>query len=295
MPEVEHVLAVQNELGEGPIWDDRERRLRWVDIERSRLYAFEPLTGRWSYVSTPVPFTALGLRRAGGFVVAGRDGFALWHDESGTYEPLVDPEEHLPDSRFNDGAVDPAGRFWAGTMDTKDPAAAESSLYRLSGGTCDRMLSSVTVANGIDWSPDGRTMYFTDTLRGAIDAFDFDPHTGDVTKRRPFARIDDAEGKPDGLCVDADGCVWSALWGGSRVIRLLPNGERAGEYAVPATQVTSCAFGGAGLDELYITTARSGLGAEELAGQPLAGDLFRLLPGVSGQRPHAYADVRERG
>lgn len=290
MPDVEHVLTVRNELGEGPIWDHRAQRLRWVDIERSRLYGYDPVSGRWTVVVTPVAFTALGLHAQGGFVIAGADGFARWHDESESYEPLVNPIHDLPDSRFNDGAVDPGGRFWAGTMHTADPDAPSIGLYRLGAdGRCDHVIVGVTISNGIDWTPDGRTMYYTDTERGTITAYDFDVATGEIAEARTFARIDEAEGAPDGLCVDAEGHVWSAIWGGSKVIRFAPSGERAAEVALPATQVTSCAFGGRDLDELYVTTAWSGLDEDELEAQPLAGDLFRVRPGVRGQRVHAFA------
>lgn len=289
MPEVEHVLTVRNELGEGPIWDHREGRLRWVDIERSRLYGYDPVSLRWTVVVTPVSFTALGLHAAGGFVVAGADGFGRWHDESEAFMPIVDPMEAVPDSRFNDGAVDPGGRFWAGTMNTANPDAPQNGLYRLhEDGRCDHVLSGITISNGIDWTPDGRTMYYTATERGTITAYDFDARSGRIAEPRVFARIDETEGAPDGLCVDAEGHVWSALWGGSKLIRFAPSGERAAEYALPATQVTSCAFGGRDLDELYVTTARSGLDEDALEAQPLAGDLFRIRPGVRGQRVHAF-------
>jgi sugar lactone lactonase YvrE len=204
--------------------------------------------------------------------------------------PIVDPLEGVPESRFNDGAVDPGGRFWAGTMNTANPDAPQNGLYRIDeAGGCVHVFSGITISNGIDWTPDGRIMYYTDTERGTITAYDFDARTGSLAEARVFARIDEAEGAPDGLCVDAEGHVWSAIWGGSKVIRFAPNGERSAEYALPATQVTSCAFGGRDLSELYVTTARSGLDEGELDAQPLAGDLFRIRPGVRGQRVHAFA------
>lgn len=284
MPEVEHLLRIQNDLGEGPLWDHRQETLWWVDIERSHLFSYDPATSEQRTFQSPTPITVLGLHEGGGFVTAGQKGFGFWDDATETLDLLVDPERDLPNTRFNDGAVDPMGSFWAGTMNPSDSGKPANGLYRLNrDASVTRILDDVTVANGIGWSPDRRTMYFTDTRKRTIFVFDYDANTGSVSNRRPFVSFSPAEGVPDGLCVDADGCIWSALWGGAKIIRFNPDAERQLDISVPASQVTSCAFGGEALDELFITTARTGLSAQERARQPLAGDLFRYRPGVQGQ------------
>jgi sugar lactone lactonase YvrE len=183
--------------------------------------------------------------------------------------------------RFNDGACDPQGRFWAGTM-SLDGRTGSASLYRLDTDLrVTRVLDGVSVSNGIGWSPDGATMYYVDTATDRIDAFDFDGVVGTPGRRRTFVELP-GPGSPDGLCVDADGAVWVALWGGWSVERYLPDGTRDAVVELPVAQVSSCAFGGPELEQLFITTAWDGLSAADREAQPLAGALFRVEPGVRG-------------
>jgi sugar lactone lactonase YvrE len=186
---------------------------------------------------------------------------------------------------MNDGEVDPSGRFWAGTMEL-GAAPGRGSLYRLGPrGEVTRVLAGVSISNGLGWSPDERTLYYIDSPTQRIDAYDYDRSSGAIANRRTVAEIDPASGLPDGLAVDAEGCLWVALWGGSSLHRYTPDGRLDRAVALPVSQVTSCAFGGPDLDELYVTSAWVGLEERE----PAAGGLFRLRPGVRGLPARRFA------
>ena len=282
---VEHFLGVQNRLGEGPRWNAAEGTLYWVDIEGEAVCRFDPATGQPERFPVGLPVGALAFRAAGGLILATRDGFALWDPQAVGPQFLVDPEPGKPDSRFNDGDVDRRGRFWAGTM-CPDPTSA---LYRLDpDGSLHTMETGVTISNGLGWSPDDRTMYFTDTPRQVIYAYDFDLATGTIANRRPFVSSVGEDGYPDGLVVDAEGGVWSARWGGWKVTRYDPSGRVERELRLPVAHPTSCTFGGPALDELYITSAWGPLRPAERDQQPLAGDIFRVRPGVRGLEEPRY-------
>lgn len=282
MSEVEHVLDVQHRLGEGPRWNADEQVLYWVDIENDSFYRYYPGDGTFEGFGVGMPVGALAFREAGGLVLAVRDGLALWEFSKSRLDFVADTELEKKESRFNDGAVDPEGRFWAGTM-THD-GSASSSLYRLDPDySVHTMATGLTISNGIGWSPDGRTMYHTDTEKQVIYAYDFDAATGNIENRRDFVRTSEEEGFPDGLTVDAEGFVWSAFYGGWRVVRYAPDGKREREVRLPVANVTACTFGGPDLTDLYITTAWSGLNDEQRREQPLAGDLFLLHTDSEGQ------------
>jgi len=190
---------------------------------------------------------------------------------------------------MNDGKCDPAGRFWAGTMDVGDQRG-RGALYRL--GTdlgVTRVLQGVTTSNGIDWSPDGQTMYYVDSGYPTIDAMDFEGSTGTPTRRRTVLSLGPGDGTPDGLTVDADGHIWLALWGGWEVRRFAPDGAPGPVVRLPVARVTSCVFGGEDLGDLYITSAWSGLSDDERASQPHAGGVFRCRPGVHGRPARRFA------
>lgn len=279
MREVEHILAVQARLGEGPIWNMAERKLYFVDIEGGAFHRYDPLAGSDEVFTVGLPLGCLAFRASGGLVLATRDGFMTWDMTTGAATRMVDPEPHRPHARFNDGAVDRAGRFWAGTMSEGD----DNSLYRLDPeGSTHVMETGITVSNGIGWSPDNRRMYFTDSRRKLIYVYDFDLTTGETANRRVFVDSTAENGVPDGLAVDSEGCVWSARWGGWKVTRYDPDGRAALEIPFPVEYVTSCALGGPNLDELYVTTAWTAVPESQRAQQPLAGDLFRVRVGVKG-------------
>jgi sugar lactone lactonase YvrE len=289
MSKVEHVIAVNNKAGEGPIWDSREQALYWVDIYTPNVYRFYPAAGKYESLRVALPITALALRASGGMVVATGFGFAFWDPCTQELDFIANPEADRPCIRFNDGSIDPYGRFWAGTMNEEHPESSDGCLYRLDpDGSVHRMATGFTVSNGIGWSPDNQTMYFTDSLRRIILAYDYDSPSGAITNRRPLVHVPEEEGFPDGLAVDREGFVWSAHWGGCKVRRYDPTGKAEREILLPVQNVSSCAFGGENLDELYITTAWQGLSEKERKGQPFAGDLFRVKVDVRGKEKSRF-------
>lgn len=284
---IELLVDFKSFLGEGPVWDVRTGRVAWVDILAGRLHLTQR-DGATQTIQLPSPVGCLVPRAAGGWVAALADGF--WAvTEDGATERLADVQSDRSDLRFNDGKCDPQGRFWAGTM-ALDHRAGAGALYRLDPDlSVHRMVDGVAISNGLDWSPDGRTMYYVDTPTRRLDTFAFDPATGAIADRRSFATIDPADGSPDGLTVDAEGGIWLALWDGWRVRRYLADGSVDREIVLPVSEVTCPAFGGPDLDELYITTAWELLSEEQHAAEPLAGGLFRTLPGIRGRLPTAFA------
>jgi sugar lactone lactonase YvrE len=258
-------------LGEGPTWDAERERLLWVDILAGRVHTYAPADGRRTVLATEQHVGAAKPRAGGGLVVNLRDGVGLY-DEDGSFSWLH--REPVPGRRGNDAAVAPDGALWAGTM-AYDERPGGGTLSRVApDGSAVTVLADVTIGNGTGWSPDGRLMYFIDTPTRRIDVFDVDGP--EVLGRRTLARIEEGAGFPDGLTVDADGCVWVALWGGGAVRRYTPDGRLDRTVAVPASNTTACAFGGPGLRDLYITTARTGA---DPAAEPLAGSLL-VLPGA---------------
>ncbi|MGW5614167.1 SMP-30/gluconolactonase/LRE family protein [Streptomyces sp. NPDC003877] len=266
----EVAVRAEAELGEGPTWDAAAGRLLWIDILGSRLHTYDPATGRRTTRRTEQHVGAVKPRAGGGLVLNLRDGIGLL-DPDGDFRWLH--REVVPGRRANDAAVAPDGALWAGTM-RYDEAPGGGTLSRVTGdGSAEVVLDDVTVSNGTGWSPDGRLMYYIDTPTRRIDVFDH--ADGRVSGRRTLAEIEEGAGFPDGLTVDADGCVWVALWDGAAVRRYTPDGRLDRVVGLPVPRVTACAFGGAGLTDLYITTARTGL-SEPPA---LAGSLF-VVPGA---------------
>jgi len=271
-------VAVRAEatLGEGPTWDAAGDRLLWIDILGSRVHTYEPATGRRTVRTTEQHVGAVKPRAGGGLVLNLRDGVALL-DPDGAFRWLH--HEPVPGRRANDAAVAPDGALWAGTM-RYDEAPGGGTLSRLTGdGTVDVVLDDVAVSNGTGWSPDGRLMYYIDTPTRRVDVFDvldvLDVAGGRVGNRRTLAEIEEGAGFPDGLTVDAEGCVWVALWDGGAIRRYTPGGELDRVIELPTPRVTACAFGGTDLRDLYVTTARVGLPAPH----PLSGSLL-VIPGA---------------
>lgn len=266
-------------LGEGPVWDEREQELLFVDITGERVHFFRP--GDRSHRSFDVgrPVGAVVLREDGDLVLAAHDAFFLVERDGKGLRRFGSVDIDGRRVRFNDGKVAPDGRFLAGTMDwgQKEPIG---SLYMLDGdGTVTTLLDNVVISNGLAWPSDLRALYYIDTPRLSVDSFDLDPETGQLSNRRVVVEFE--QGRPDGMAIDDEGCLWVALWKGSRVERVDPrNGRHLDTIELPTSHVTSVAFSGPQLDDLYITTSGEGLS------EPHAGDLFVAHPGVSG--PPAY-------
>lgn len=292
---LEHMLACQCRLGEGPLWSVQEQALYWLDIHQAAVHRLEPKQAQHTQMPAPAAVTALGLCGGGGFVAATLDGFALLDQSIAVRKVLGHPEAAIPNNRFNDGAVDPQGRFWAGTMyegpQTDQPTAG--SLYCLTAdGQITCMETGLTIANGMGWSPDGRTFYLTDTLRHTIYAYDYVADSGLIRNRRILIHDPDEPGWPDGLAVDSAGFLWSARWGGWTLRRYDPDGHLERKIEVPVECPSSCAFGGPELNELYITSAWTFLDANQRAAQPFAGDLFRIRLDVPGMSANQFGDRR---
>jgi sugar lactone lactonase YvrE len=273
------------ELGEGPRWDAARGELLWVDILGCELHRGEVGPSGVRRIGGHRIDRHLGAvapAAGGGWVVAAGAGFGLLGEDGGLVE-LAQPEASAGGSvRMNDGACDPQGRFWAGSM-AYDETPGGGNLYRLDGdGSVREMVAGATIANGLGWSPDGRTMYWSDTGPATVDAFAFDGSTGAISDRRTVVRYDPGQGGCDGLTVDDEGALWIAVWGGWRVERRSPAGELLLVVDLPVAQPTSCCFAGPDRDRLVITTARTGLPAAELERQPNAGRLFWCRPGVTG-------------
>ncbi|MEU0451680.1 SMP-30/gluconolactonase/LRE family protein [Streptomyces sp. NPDC006129] len=266
----EVAVRAEAELGEGPTWDAVAGRLLWIDILGSRVHTYDPVTGRRTIRRTEQHVGAVKPRAGGGLVLNLRDGVGLL-DPDGTFRWLH--HEPVPGRRANDAAIAPDGALWAGTM-RYDEAPGGGTLSRVTGeGTVEVVLDDVAVSNGTGWSPDGRLMYYIDSPTRRVDVFDY--ADGRISGRRTLAVIEEDAGFPDGLTVDAEGCVWVALWQGSAVRRYTPGGELDRVIELPVPLVTACAFGGPDLTDLYVTTARTGL-TEPPA---LAGSLF-VVPGA---------------
>lgn len=258
---IEIALSASAALGEGPTWDPAGNRLLWVDILSSEVHAYDPSTGSDEVVQTTEQHVGAAKPRAGGGLIVNlRDGVGLY-DASGSFRWLAEwPEEGV---RGNDAGVAPDGSFWAGTMRYDGTIGGGRLLRVIPDGEVQTLLDDVTVSNGIAWSPDQRLVYYIDTPTRRIDVLDPEK----PSDRRTFAHID---GLPDGLTVDAEGCVWVALWSGGRVLRHTPSGTVDRVIEVPARQTTACAFGGPDLRDLYITTATTGAPADDTH----AGSLF---------------------
>jgi sugar lactone lactonase YvrE len=286
---VECAFDVRNTLGESPVWSARESALYWVDILEASIHRWEPANGAHRTWQLPDVVGSMGLRERGGLVLAIKSGFHLFDLETGELTFLHHPEPDIPTNRLNDGKVSPEGRFWAGTMDDRPEKEPRGNLYRLDPDhRCTRVAGDLKVSNGLAWSPDGRTMYHSDSRGAAIYRYDYDLETGAIGERQLFVAMQAEWGRPDGAAVDAEGCYWSCGVSAGRLNRFSPSGELIQYVDLPVTHPTMPCFGGPDLRTLYITSLREGLSADELARTPLAGGLFKIEPGVAGTPTALY-------
>jgi sugar lactone lactonase YvrE len=267
-------LRAGADLAEGPAWNRSADCLVWVDILGKRVHLTEADgSERASYAFDRHVGAALPAAD-GTYLVVLRDGFVTLDPASGAVTPVLDVLTDRPDLRFNDAKADPRGRAFAGTMPYTDGITGQGALFRLDAGpSATRVHGPTSLSNGLGWSPDGRTMYFIDTPADTVSAFDYDLDTGDLSNPRVLIEVH----HPDGMCVDDDGCLWVALYGGWAVHRYTPTGELDTVIRLPAANVTCAGFGPGG--RLYITTAING---SDVSDQPLAGSLFVAEPGVTG-------------
>ncbi len=277
-------------LGEAPYWSGRDQALTWVDMLGPSIQRWSPAPGAASggmpgaaVESWPMPrLTSLAVpRRGGGFLLAQPSGLRLVDHERGQDEPFVHPEASRPGNRYNDGKCDPRGRLWIGTLDPTGQPGRGSLLRVDPDGTHERIDTGFTVANGIGFAPDGRTLYFAESAGRTLFAYDLDLRRGAASRRRTFVAWPEGV-KPDGIAVDEEGGVWVAIWDGWRVERWSHDGRLLRTVRLPVPRPTSVAFGGRSLDRLYVTTARVRLGPDALASAPLSGSVFEMAPGVRG-------------
>jgi D-xylonolactonase len=267
-------------LGEGVLFDAARACVWFVDIKGHRIHRCDPDGGNRRSWDAPGQVSFIVPAEDGRMVCSLEDGLYGFDDADGTFHPLAKVEADETGNRFNDGYVDAAGRLWFGSMHDGEEEAT-GKLYRFDGSHIARADDGYIITNGPAASPDGQTLYHTDTLDKRIYAFDLDVD-GKLSNKRQFTTID-AGGYPDGMAVDAEGCVWVATFGGWRIDRFDAQGRKVGEVRFPCANITKLAFGGEDLRTVYATSARKGLSNEELAAQPLAGALFTFRAEVAGQ------------
>ena len=280
---IESVFDISIDHGEGPLWDVQTNSLYWVDLFAGEFYKGDPATGEFIKKSIGQPLGVMALREAGGMVLAAHDGFGFTDMEPKS--PVIlfnNPQPDFPETRFNDGKVDPLGNFVAGTM-TFTGEQPIGHLYRLQPDkTVDCLESKLMLSNGIDWSPDSNTCYLVDTNRHVVYAYDYNLRNVAISNRRNFIDFSKDE-FPDGLCIDTAGNCWIAMWGSSQLIQFDATGKKSKVIELPVTHPTSCCFGGPQLSTLFITTSKHVLTADEIRQQPLAGKILKIETAFQGQ------------
>jgi sugar lactone lactonase YvrE len=285
---VECIWPAETILGETPSWCPEDKVVHWVDIDGKAIMRIDPQTGARQVFPQDYEFGCIAKRSDGGFIGGTNEGLAFIGSDLTAPEIFSSPEACHPTNRFNDGKCDSRGRFWVGSTDINE-AEPIGALYRVTGsGDVTCMLPGVIVSNGLGWSPDDKTMYFTDSGHGIIYAFDFDIDAGEIHNKRMFAQVDEADGMPDGLTVDAEGFVWGAHWDGWRITRYDPDGRIDRIISLPVPNVTSVTFGGENLDQMFVTTARLGMTESQIKDAPLSGGLFVVDAGATGRPDTPY-------
>jgi sugar lactone lactonase YvrE len=272
---------VEAELGEGPVWVERDRALWFVDIKKHLIHRFDPASRATRSWTAPEQVGFIFPAERGGFVAGLQSGLCHFDERTGGFELIVEVEADIPDNRLNDGVVDPSGRLWFGTMDDKEKRKTGAFFCFENGKLRRTNLDQVAITNGPAVSPDGRLLYFVDTQEGTIGCADI-RGDGSLGDPRPFARIDSSDGHPDGPTIDSEGCLWIGLYGGWAAHRFSPSGEVIDRVRFPVANVTKLAFGGDDLRTAYATTARQLLSADEIATQPEIGDLFEFPVEIAG-------------
>jgi sugar lactone lactonase YvrE len=276
------IWQLEAELGEGPVWVERDQALWFVDIKKQQVHRYDPASGAKKSWNSPEPIGFILPSDGGGFVAGLQSGLYKFDDSSGRFDLVVEVEKDLPNNRLNDGVVDPAGRLWFGTMDNSERAKS-GAFYCFEQGRLTRtQLDGIAITNGPAVSPDGTLLYYVDTLKGTIDVADIH-RDGTLDNPRAFVRIDPKDGHPDGPTIDSNGDLWISLYAGWEARRYSPAGELVERVRFPVANITKLAFGGEGLRTAFATTARQQLSPEVIAKQPLIGSLFEFrvtVPGV---------------
>src|SRR6266850_3235185 len=251
----ELVVKLSSELGEGPVWDAKQKLICWVDIVNGKIHQYAPEGKKLSTITAPQMVGAIVICKNGDFMAATQNGFARINRETHEVKMIANPEDHLPNNRFNDGKCDPGGRFWAGTMSISEERGA-GSVYVLGNDlSVTKKMEAVTISNGMAWSIDHQTFYYIDSPTFEVVAFRYDRRTGNITDKKVVIKIEQTEGSPDGMTIDSEGMLWIAHWDGWQVARWNPEtGEKLARIPLPVAKASSCAFGGELFEDLYITS-----------------------------------------
>ncbi|MBX9256791.1 SMP-30/gluconolactonase/LRE family protein [Desmonostoc muscorum CCALA 125] len=276
-----NILDARARLGEGPIWDSIKKQLYWIDIFNHRVHQFDPVTGKNRFFDVGDVVGAIATAGTDRLIMALRHHLAFLNTQTGEVTPILEIEGNLPSNRLNDGKCDPQGRFWFGSMSSIEKP--DASLYRYdTDGSLHVMETGLTISNGLGWSPNQEIFYLADSPKQKIYAYDFNSVTGNINNRRIFVDLTHESFYPDGLTIDSQGNIWSAMWNGWCVIRFNRKGEEILRLKLPVPLVTSCTFGGEDLQTLYITTGSVGLSQAEIDKSFYSGDLFALKTDVTG-------------
>lgn len=289
----EPVTDHRADLGEGPLWDAERNKVVWVDIPGQAILSTDPTTGHTESISTPSEVGAVALVDSGGYLAALEDGVYLG-DGTEPWQLLaaIDATDEM--MRMNDGKCDPHGAFVGGTI-ARDGRERAASLYRVDEhGTTERLLTGVSISNGLDWTADGATMYYIDTPTRTVMAYPYDYGSPGLGQPEPVIEIPDGPGLPDGMTLDSDGCLWVGMWGGHAIHRYTPDGTLDTIIDLPVTNVTSGAFGGTDLGTLFITTASSHANEKDPITEPMAGALFGLQVGIGGRPSTRFVSNKGR-
>lgn len=298
----EHLLSAGNIIGEAPLWVPEEGVLYWTDTETNSVWSLclgregsgnPSLLRNWRLT---LPVTAIHRQEEEGFLLVTKKGLALWDSGENLCDLIANPLAGCNELSFNDGALDRQGRLVTGTMNHIHHVKPDGELYRMDGDlTLTRLDRNLSVANGIGFSPDGKTMYVSEQFKGRILSYDYDPPAGTLSGRREFARLSETEGLPDGITVDAEGFIWNCHWGGGLITRYSPDGKRDLQIRMPVPIVACLAFGGEDLSELYVTTGCYGMGEKEKSRNPGSGDLFRIKTPFRGLFEPRFRREERRG
>lgn len=286
MSQIKTLLKIDAKLGECPRWDEQTQTLYWVDIDNFRLNQLDPATGKNQFLQLEEEIGCFALKESGGFVAGLRSGFVSIDSLTGGITPITDPESDKAWQRFNDGRCDAAGRFIAGTLNPRKDADS-AHFYSLEGSTAKQLVGENWTSNGLAFSPDNKTLYYSDTPRHTIFACTYDVATGTVGESRVFYQFPKGWGRPDGAAVDVEGNYWSALYAGGRVVQINPQGEIINTIAIPAKNPTMVAFGGKDLTTLFITTTKAG-SEDEAEQYPLSGSIFSVEVEIAGLVEYRY-------
>lgn len=273
---IETITDHKCELGEGPVWDARHNEICWIDILKGEIHQYAFNNHSYSFFPLHEQVGSIAICKNEDFIIATKSGIGFISRGGGEIQMALNPESSFPNNRFNDGKCDPFGRFWAGTMSLTDEPNA-GNLYVFDNNKIEKKISNVSISNGIAWSIDHKTMYYIDTPTFEVVAYNYEKYTGQISNRKIVIKISEKDGYPDGMTIDTEGMLWIAHWDGWQVTRWNPNtGKKLHYIKFPVARVTSCAFGGKNLTDLFITSARTGLTENDLKEQPFAGALFTI-------------------